>query len=62
MASEEEAGSKSGEARVSNRWQDPLLLDELLSEEERLIRDTASADCCHASETATVTNSSIVQS
>jgi glutaryl-CoA dehydrogenase len=45
MASEEEAGSKSGEARVSNRWQDPLLLDELLSEEERLIRDTASAYC-----------------
>jgi hypothetical protein len=27
--------------RVTFRWEDPLLADELLSGEERLIRDTA---------------------
>ena len=46
MASEDGAGSDAGQVRVvGDRWKDPLLLDELLSEDERLIRDTASDWC-----------------
>ncbi len=37
--------SSSATARASFNWQDPLLLDSLLSEEERMVRDSAHQYC-----------------
>ena len=37
--------SGSSATRPSFNWQDPLLLDSLLSEEERMIRDSAHQYC-----------------
>lgn len=45
MISEQNMSSKPANNRPSFNWQDPFLLDEQLTEEERLVKDTAREYC-----------------
>ncbi len=50
MAQAEPAAAEPEAGRAEFQWNDPLLLDEQLSEDERLVRDAAH-DYCQAHET-----------
>ncbi len=39
------ASPSTGAARAEFKWEDPLLLEDQLTEEERLVRDTARQYC-----------------
>jgi glutaryl-CoA dehydrogenase len=45
LASEPSSAQPSSGAKARFQWDDPLLLDEALSEDERMVRDTARAYC-----------------
>ena len=36
---------KSGKAKAEFKWEDPLLLEQQLTEDERMVRDAAHAYC-----------------